>query len=145
MRSADKTSPETLFSNLPFSRLPLLLLILIVAGGCTQTPKAETASASRENTSISAENYSRVLLEDELVGYVGYRKISVQVGGSKSESGIYQVYNTAFEILGTYDESGNTRIFRRDQPVLLGTFSPENSVKQITGLSGRVQILDGLQ
>ena len=70
------------------------------------------------------------------MGYVGFRKIDVKVGGTQTENEINYVYNTVFEILGSFDASGNTKVFRRDQPVMLGTFTPEDSFKQITGLTG---------
>lgn len=125
--------------------LLLIPLLLTLLSGCGSTSTVVTDTASSEKTTVSEESYSRVFAEDELVGYVGFRKINVKVGKTTSDLGVFQVYNSAFELLGTYDQSGNTRVFRRNDQVLLGTFAPEDSVRQITGLSGKIRIVDGLQ
>ena len=125
-----------------FHLVCLLLVSLISFSGCSGTQGVlNTVDSSASATPIS---WSRVLLEDELVGYVGFRKIDVKVGGTQTENEINYVYNTVFNILGSFDASGNTKVFRRNQPVMLGTFAPEESFKQITGLTGRIEIVEGL-
>ena len=128
---------------MPIFHLVFLLLVSLISfSGCSGTPGVlNTVDSSASATPIS---WSRVLLEDELVGYVGFRKIDVKVGGTQTENEINYVYNTVFNILGSFDASGNTKVFRRNQPVMLGTFAPEESFKQITGLTGRIEIVEGL-
>lgn len=145
MSSADKASPAAHSTRGFLTMLALLAVILISVGGCSTNSATRTQGSPAETTSVSPESYSRVLLEDELVGYVGFHQISVKVGGTRNDTGVYKVYNTAFEILGTFDDVGNTRVFRRDEPVLLGTFPPEDSVRQITGMTGKIRIVEGLQ
>ena len=126
-------------------RFAALTILLIGLFGCGQTPKKEMSSNSNDKTMVTEQSYSRVYNADELMGYVGHRNISVKVGGTSSNMATYSVYNTAFELLGTYDDSGNTRVFRRDKPVLLGVFSPEDSLRQIMGIEGRLRVTDGLR
>ena len=148
MKTIDKTSPAFGKSPLRFSLAGSLLIIpllLTLLSGCASTSSATTDSGSSDKTTVSEESFSRVFSEDELVGYVGFRKIDVKVGRTTSNHGFFQVYSSAFELLGTYDDAGNTRVFRRNDPVLLGTFAPEDSVRQITGLRGKIRIVDGLQ
>ena len=146
MSPTDKQESLSLRSSLSmpiFHLVCLLVVSLISFSGCSGTQGAKiTVDQSASATPIS---WSRVLLEDELVGYVGFRKIDVKVGGTLTENEINYVYNTVFEILGSFDASGNTKVFRRDQPVMLGTFTPEDSFRQITGLTGRIEIVKGLQ
>ncbi len=145
MSPTDKQESLSLRSNLSmpiFHLVCLLLVSLISFSGCSGTQGVlNTVDSSASATPIS---WSRVLLEDELVGYIGFRKIDVKVGGTQTENEINYVYNTVFNILGSFDASGNTKVFRRNQPVMLGTFAPEESFKQITGLTGRIEIVEGL-
>ena len=145
MSPTDKQESLSLRSNLSmpiFHLVCLLLVSLISFSGCSGPQGVlNTVDSSASATPIS---WSRVLLEDELVGYVGFRKIDVKVGGTQTENEINYVYNTVFNILGSFDASGNTKVFRRNQPVMLGTFAPEESFKQITGLTGRIEIVEGL-
>ena len=106
---------------MPIFHLVCLLLVSLTSfSGCSGTQGAKiTVDSSSTATPIS---WSRVLLEDELVGYVGFRKIDVKVGGTQTENEINYVYNTVFEMLGSFDASGNTKVFRRDQQVMVGTF-----------------------
>ncbi|OUU22882.1 MAG: hypothetical protein CBC13_06895 [Planctomycetia bacterium TMED53] len=126
-------------------RFAALTILLIGLFGCGQTPKKEMSSNSNDKTMVTEQSYSRVYNADELMGYVGHRNISVNVGGTSSNMATYSVYNKAFELLGTYDDAGNTRVFRRDKPILLGVFSPEDSLRQIMGIEGRLRVTDGLR
>ncbi len=143
MKSPDKPC----LSNNRVQRLESLLMILIFVGllGCGQTPVKTVSTGSPDKTTVSEKSYSRIYKADELIGYIGHRKIAVKVGGTNNDLATNSVYDKAFELLGTYDDSGNTKVFRGADPVPLGVFTPEESVRHITGTQGMLRIAPGLQ
>ena len=53
--------------------------------------------------------------------------------------------DSGFQILGTYGEAGTTYLFTRGITKKLGNFSPEHSIRQITGIKGIIELKEGLQ
>ncbi|NRA75097.1 MAG: hypothetical protein HRU16_04080 [Planctomycetes bacterium] len=125
--------------------LGLLLLSTVIGCGTTPTSPDSTTSASSSAIEVGDERYTRILQQGEIVGYIGKKVVTVVAGGTTTTSEQFNVYDSGFQILGTYDEAGATYRFTRGNTKKLGNFSPEHSIRQITGIEGIIELKEGLQ
>lgn len=124
----------------------VLPLLLFLSGCATQETAGDSNRLENQAESeVGRENYTRVMQQGEIVGYVGSKIVTVIKGGSKTTTTIHNVYGQGFQVLGSYDEAGSTHRFTKTGPVKLGNFSTEQSFRQITGIEGALEFREGLQ
>ncbi|HIC23700.1 MAG TPA: hypothetical protein EYO84_09760 [Planctomycetes bacterium] len=136
------------FSVVTFTTMLVVnLLLLSIVSGCGSTPSGpdSTISVSPQETEVSDETYTRILQQGEIVGYLGEKTVTVIDGGTTTTTLQYNIYDIAFRILGTFDESGATYRFTRGNPEKLGNFTSEHSIRQVTGIEGILEFKEGLQ
>ena len=129
-----------------FPRIRLLMLLLIICGCGTPTASTGTRADSQQgDTDVSREMYTRVLVGGELVGFVGQREATLVRGGSSMTTSLFNIYDSSFQIVGSYDAAGATFRFTRNGPEKLGNFSPARSFQIVTGIEGQLEFREGLQ
>ena len=129
-----------------FPRLALLMVLLILCGCGTPAPSTSAQPDSQPgDTEVGREMYTRVLVGSEVVGFVGKRTASLVRGGSSVTTTLFNIYDSSFQIVGSYDAAGATYRFTRNGPEKLGHFSPSRSFQMVTGVEGRLEFLEGLQ
>jgi hypothetical protein len=94
---------------------------------------------------VTEENYSRAMTAGELIGFVGSRQVTVLDGGSEVTTMIHNIYNAAFQVIGSYDSAGATYRFTRQGPEKLGHFGPERSFQMVSGIESPIEFREGLQ
>ncbi|MDE0959565.1 MAG: hypothetical protein OSB09_02175 [Planctomycetota bacterium] len=133
--------------------LPIGLLGIIGWTGCGSTPITEPTplisrpaiSTPSTSTQLSEESYSRAMAAGTLVGFVGTRQVTMVQGGSEVTTTVHNIYDAAFQIIGSYDGSGATYRFTRQGPEKLGHFAPEKSFQMVSGLESPIKFQEGLQ
>ncbi|MGE4619616.1 MAG: hypothetical protein AAEJ04_07390 [Planctomycetota bacterium] len=126
--------------------MAMVLVSLTFVTGCNTLDSGSDADRTKSSSNeISAERYTRILQQGEIVGYIGTKTATLTRGGSKTTNLLYNIYNLGFEIIGSYDESGTTYRFTNQGPQKLGNFVVEESVRQALGLEGNLELKKGLQ
>ena len=139
------------FSLVTISNILVLnFLLLSIMSGCGSTPSGSDSTISVspdgiDGIEVSDETYTRILRQGEIVGYLGEKTVTVVAGGTTATTLQYNIYDIAFRILGTFDEAGATYRFTKGDPEKLGNFSPEHSIRQVTGIEGILEFREGLQ
>lgn len=129
-----------------FPRFTLLMVLLILCGCGTATVSTDTRADSQQaDTDVGPEMYTRVLVGGELVGFVGQREATLVRGGSSVTTQLFNIYDSSFQIVGSYDAAGATFRFTRNGPEKLGHFSRDRSFKIVTGIEGQLEFREGLQ
>ena len=142
-----RRSNNPIFKTNVASTIVLVLLLLPLLNGCATTNSDNDSSlnATQPESKVSRENYTRILQQGQIIGYIGSKSVTVTDGGSQTTTVLNNIYDPGFKILGSYDGAGSTHRYAKEGPVKLGHFTAEQSFRQITGVEGILEFQEGLQ